>query len=232
MSNSEATDELSLDSLIEEKNTHPVQTSSPTKYKPKPVNRRSLRIINVNCQSLIGKKGAWTNLIHTTKPDIIIASETWLNELIGNNELESDHYQIFRRDRQTGMGGGVLIAINSTIDSCEIKTKTDSEIVWAKIYCTGHRDIYVAACYRPNVNDKSFTANWRASLNEIQAERQRAFELTVGGDFNLPGWDWATKSLKQNTHISICMKSSKPFSTTIDSLNISVNQLEEKTLLI
>ena len=130
------------------------------------------------------------------------------------------------------MGGGVLIAINSTIDSCEIKTKTDSEIVWAKIYCTGHRDIYVAACYRPNVNDKSFTAYWRASLNEIQAERQRAFDLTVGGVFNLPGWDWATKLLKQNTHISICMKSSKPFSTNIDSLNISVNQLEEKTLLI
>ena len=45
------------------------------------------------------------------------------------------------------------------------------------------------AYYRPNVNDKSFTANWRASLNEIQAERQRAFELAVGGDFNLPGLD-------------------------------------------
>ena len=92
-------------------------------------------------------------------------------------------------DKQVWGGVGVLISINSTIDSCEIKTKTDSEIVWAKIYCTGHCDIYVAACYRPNVNDKSFTANWRASLNEIQAERQRAFELTIGGDFNLAGWD-------------------------------------------
>ena len=117
------------------------------------------------------------------------------------------------------MGGGVLIAINSTIDSCEIKTKTDSEIIWAKIHSAGHRDIYVAACYRPNVNNKSFTANLRASLNEIQAKRKRPFGLIVGGDFDLPGWDWATKSLKQNTQQSYLH-------------DHGLTQLEEITLLI
>ena len=89
-----------------------------------------------------------------------------------------------------------MIAINSTINSCEIKTRTNAEILWVKIQCRGHRDIFVAACYRPNVNDKTFTQELRSSLAQLQSKRKRTCGFIIGGDFNFPGWDWQTSSLK------------------------------------
>ena len=53
-----------------------------------------------------------------------------------------DIYQGGRLDR-------VMIAVNSAITSTEITTRSEAEILWVKIQCVSHRDIYIAACYRP-----------------------------------------------------------------------------------
>ena len=188
--------DLSIDSLDDQH--QPVHESSPRKYKPPPANNgRSLRVINVNCQSLASKKGAWINLLHSTRPDVIIATETWLDDTIRNSELESDSYTIYRRDRKTGIHGGVMIAVNSAITSTEVEIKSEAEILWVKLQCKGHRDIYIASCYRPNVSDKTFNTHLRKSLDQLMSKRPRAF--IIGGDFNLPGWDWSSLSLKPGT---------------------------------
>ena len=49
--------------------------------------------------------------------------------------------------------------------------------------CIGHRDIYVAFCYRPNVAKKTFTSHLRKSVD----------------DFNLPGRSWFDLTLKPRT---------------------------------
>ena len=188
--------ELSIGSLDEQHT--PILTSSPTKYRPQPTNSRPLRIINVNCQSISSKKGAWGHLLHTTRPDIIIATETWLDKSVASSELESEGYQIYRRDRTTGSHGGVLIAVNLAISSMDVNIQTDAEISWVKIHCRGHRDIFVAACYRPHVSDKWFTKSLRQSMEKI-SKRKRPCAFVIGGDFNLPGWDWPNNSLKPQT---------------------------------
>ena len=59
---------------------HPKAASSPVKPKPRPSSGpRPLRILNVNCQSLKKKKGPLYNILDSTKPDIIILTETWFN---------------------------------------------------------------------------------------------------------------------------------------------------------
>ena len=87
-----------------------------------------------------------------------------------------------------------MIAVNSAITSTEIEIKSEAEILWVKIQCKAHRDIYIASCYRPNVSDKTVSAHLRKSL---MTKRPRAF--VIGGDFNLPGWDWSDLSLKPGT---------------------------------
>ena len=103
MSDTCSSAELSIDLLDEQRK--PILTSSLTKFRP-------LKIINVNCQSISVRKGAWGHLFHTTRPDIIIATETWFDKIVSKSELESDGYQIYRRDRKNGSHGGVLIAVN------------------------------------------------------------------------------------------------------------------------
>ena len=74
-----------------------------------------------------------------------------------------DLYTIYHRYRKEGNHGGVLIAVNFAITSTEREIKSDAEILWVKIQCIGHRYIYVASCYRPNVADKTFTSDLRMS---------------------------------------------------------------------
>jgi hypothetical protein len=118
----------------------------------------------------------------------VIATETWLNNTIADSELESDSYTIYRKDRTTGSGGGVLVAINSSITSTSVSIKTKAEILLVKVNCLRHRDIYIAACYRPNIADKTFTENLRESLTRL-SKKKRPNAYTIAGDFNLPGFD-------------------------------------------
>ena len=60
-----------------------------------------------------------------------------------------------------------------------------------------HRDIYVASCYRPNVADKTFTSHLRKSLDNLSSKRPES--IIIGGDFNLPGWNWSDLTLKPGT---------------------------------
>jgi hypothetical protein len=91
----------------------PVHASTPTRAKHKAAkSNHRLRIINVNCQSVKNKQCRIQNLIDSTKPDIIIATETWLDPTITNSQFLPPNFTVYRNDRNTD-GGGVLIAIDN-----------------------------------------------------------------------------------------------------------------------
>ena len=80
------------------------------------------------------------NLIDSTKPDIIIATEKWLDPSITDNQVFPDNFKLWRNDRKTGTGVGELIAAMNSIlstDIPELQTETVCEIVWAKVNIVG-----------------------------------------------------------------------------------------------
>jgi len=47
--------------------------------------------------------------------------ETWLNEGIGNGEINLEGYTVYRKDRsdvKLGKGGGVLLYVHNSLNSC------------------------------------------------------------------------------------------------------------------
>ena len=53
-------------------------------------------------------------LVETTSPDVIIATETWLNSEIKSSVFYSSlGYNIYRNDRNSEAYGGVLVAIKN-----------------------------------------------------------------------------------------------------------------------
>ena len=59
------------------------------------------------------------HLVHSTKPDVIIGTETWLNSNITSQEIFKPEwdYTVYRKDRPDQSYGGVLIAVtNDLID--------------------------------------------------------------------------------------------------------------------
>ena len=131
------------------------------------------------------------NLIDSTNPDIVIATETWLDPTITNNQVFPPNYTVWRKDRENSKGGGVLIAVKNrpTYLSSDVpELQTTCEIIWIKINIVSCNTLYICSFYNPNTSDGNSMINFSESINRA-ANIKDAF-LLIGGDFNLPGWDW------------------------------------------
>ena len=83
--------------------------------------------------------------------DIAFITETWLTKNILDSEiLLSNEFNIFRKDRETSRGGGVLLAVRSSFFSSiqQIDIPTDLEFVCCEV-TTKNDKFILASCYRP-----------------------------------------------------------------------------------
>ena len=69
-----------------------------------------IKILNINFQSIKNKVADLHALLDAEKPDILIATETWLKEDVKTCELFPSNYTFYRKDRPDGYDG-VLIAV-------------------------------------------------------------------------------------------------------------------------
>ena len=80
-----------------------------SKYVPHHVDNKT-KIGHLNTRSLYPKIDE-TSSIADKKPnnfDIFCVSETWWHEYIKNDEIRIPGYNVFRKDRTTGMGAGYV----------------------------------------------------------------------------------------------------------------------------
>ena len=175
----------------------PFHSSTPTQESCKnKFHSRPLRIINVNFQSIVSKKAETFELLERLKPDIIIGTETWLTSDIKDSEILTHQYKIYRKDRKSGRGGGVLIAIKDDLQSTKVDSlDNDCECIWVKVLTKTLKSVHVCAFYRPDVSDTKALSNFENSLKK--AARMKNSQLFIGGDFNLPSWDWLDMKFKE-----------------------------------
>ena len=82
----------------------PIHSSSPKKPSTNKPRRNNIRILVVNCQSIMAKRDLFWETIDSTSPDIICANETWLSQKVTNSEFIHG-FEVYRKDRATGYGG-------------------------------------------------------------------------------------------------------------------------------
>ena len=133
----------------------------------------------MNARSIRNKKPEFLNLIQKL-PDIMVCTESWLNDSVTNGEIFppslTKQYNVFRRDRSHTSGGGVFIAVSSDLISTrKINWETDCEMVWVEIRIKGCKNLYGCTFYNPQL-----------SLSYLQNTQSH---IWVAGDFNLPGYN-------------------------------------------
>ena len=104
---------------------------------PKPTSNRhntfqSLRLLEINFQSLFSKREEFWNLSEAVKPDIIYDCEAWLKPNMSIGEVFPLGYDVYRQDRKDGYGG-VVLGIHNSLNNHQIEMKTEIDIVAAKI---------------------------------------------------------------------------------------------------
>ena len=150
----------------------------------------SLRVIFANVQSIVKKMDEVRAVVSIEKPDIVIFTETWANENIGDSFFLIPGYEMVaredRNDTEKGRGGGILVFATKNVKTCRINVETSfNQYVTMRVKCQ-NEDVMIHAIYRsPNSrkeNDDEL-CKW--------VERMNGTNIIIG-DLNFPDIDWET----------------------------------------
>jgi len=182
---------------------NPIATSSPKRTQQpdrshgmRTNNKKSLRILIINFQSVKNKRTELPVLTESAKPDIIIGTETWLSEKISNREIFPPElgYDIIRRDRTGDAHGGVLIAARTELGLTQINVSKKAETITGSIK-VGNKAFIISSYYRPpNQQDSKFISETIAEFHALRNKHKRSTFL-LGGDFNLPDVNWKNNNI-------------------------------------
>ena len=107
-----------------------------------------------------------------------------------------DQYDLFRKDRDSRQGGGVLIATKKELQANhQTNLDTNCEALWVSIKLQAARTLYICSFYRPNCQDETSIGGLRDALNRIPSHSN----IIVAGDFNYPDIDWKTKTTQSQS---------------------------------
>ncbi|XP_072041206.1 uncharacterized protein [Amphiura filiformis] len=209
----------------------PLASSSPNKPSAKKTNNHVspsdfLKVLVVNFQSVDPKKAELAVCIEIEQPDIIIGTETWLNDSVCNSSFLPSGYTAVRKDRpinpRTGVAhGGVMIAFkDNLVASHRCDLDTESEIVWLQVDLVGSKPLVIGPFYRPQTTGAAYLDKLRESINKLDIQKHR--NIWIGGDFNLSDINWP----------DLCVIAGGKFSGLCQSLidNVSDFGLEQLVL--
>ena len=124
--------------------------------------------------------------------DIVAMTETWLNSSVQNSEIFCSNYNLFRKDREGRIGGGVLIAVKFTYHSEFVSNELfeDIEFVCVKIGLPGNNRLFISCSYIPPNSNMDVYNKHSTAIHEISQLLDSSDYLVVLGDFNLPNINW------------------------------------------
>lgn len=129
-----------------------------------------------------------------SEADIICLTETWLSSQILDSEiLDQKQYSVFRKDRgENTRGGGVLIAINSSLISRQVEGLACSqcEIIWTEVSLASNHSLYIGCVYLPPIPSSALVSDFLNSVSQLMTRARAEDVILLSGDFNLPDISW------------------------------------------
>lgn len=129
--------------------------------------------------------------------DVIVLTETWLDNRIHSVQLFGPLYDVYRCDRNgvnssKRMGGGVLVAVKKTLSSVQLNI-CDSclEQVWVKLDFN-NKCLYISSFYLPpdKTNDSQVIESHLKSVREIDSCSSCDDTILIFGDYNFSEIHW------------------------------------------
>lgn len=153
-----------------------------------------MAFVLANIRSYLPKRESVEAFLDDHGTDIAIFTESWLSDNISDEELLDNNkpFFIYRRDRASRRGGGVLVFIKTSLNSSLLMTHPCQEILCIRITLSTSTCI-VIACYRPPDSDSSFIADFYSVLLVLNTRFPKA-NYILCGDFNFPDIDWGNLS--------------------------------------
>ena len=142
----------------------------------------------INCQSLLSlnRRLSLLSKVNLASADIVLCTETWLDENFTQNNFPADNYwNINRSDRNTGSHGDVLILSRKCLKVRKVSLNAD--FVCSVIY----NIVLIITIYNPPFNsdfrikDIILTENIDKTISKAKCDN-----IVIFGDLNMPNIDW------------------------------------------
>ena len=161
----------------------PLHASSPSTRRRQPLSKKKLRILVINFQSITAKREALWALLEYADPDVVLATETWLNTTIAEREVLPASYRFLaRRDRTNSTYGGVAIISKHDIESTILDIPGNTEFVAASINTTSlKKPVIIGCCYRPTDNNLEYSRDLFRAISDLKANHKDSVSWS-GGD--------------------------------------------------
>ncbi|XP_055543093.1 uncharacterized protein LOC129728666 [Wyeomyia smithii] len=166
------------------------------------VSDNAISVLYQNVRGLRTKVDEFFVAVSDAQYDVIVLTDTWLNECFHSVQLFGDAYNVYRCDRNPHStnkkrGGGVLIAVTNRLNS-QISPVRISDIVeqlWVKIVGL-YRTISLGVVYISSdcaSNVISIDAHIESALRQSNSLQPNDMHV-VFGDYNQPNLSWISCS--------------------------------------
>ena len=120
-------------------------------------------------------------------PDIIVITETWLDNTIILSNYPFNLNSTFRKDRNR-LGGGVMILVSNSYNVQSVETNINIETVWCELVINKEKFV-IGVIYRPPSSDMVYF-NTMLDLINLMCDTFKTNNVILFGDFNLPSINW------------------------------------------
>jgi hypothetical protein len=152
-------------------------------------------LLLTNANRILNKLDELSLLLSNEPIDLVAVTETWLSDEIPDSVVSINGYLAIRRDRSTGIGGGVMCYVSNRLFGCQLNLNTkndqDFEILWILVRpCLLPRPmsvIIVAVLYCPPWYCVEKCRNLTNYIVECVDELSKKYSnpcLLIVGDFN------------------------------------------------
>ena len=134
-----------------------------------------------NARSIVNKLTAFQSFISIADYKILAITESWLTPSIYDNEIITS---LFRKDRSSGRGGGVFLAVHKSIPCKPVPSPHSLEVVSIEIPIPCK--LIMCLIYIPPNAPQSYFQLLIQFLSALVKDSKVIFL----GDFNLPDINW------------------------------------------
>ena len=156
--------------------------------------RNELVIINMNCRSILNKREELEHIINETNADLIILTETWMDDSVPKQSYIPDGYKILRKDRCSefkqkygrNKGGGIALLYKEKIkiEKKDYLTEEIEEIMWVHVKIK--QSFMLGIIYRADYTDALEESLEETVIeNNIKRASEISNNLIIGGDLNV-----------------------------------------------
>ena len=175
--------------LIHQK-THIFQTVNHAKVIWDPaIKPRGIFGGHLNIRSLLPKHDEIQALLVDSNLDYLCLSESWLHSKALTTLIDIPGYTCFRKDRETGRGGGVVIYIRDSFKTASIELDYNDipiECIGVTVHLSPEMRFRIIVLY----NHPTHTNSFYNALEKLLKIVSHKTEVIIFGDFNV---NWANK---------------------------------------